>query len=100
MLSCHLLGWVSGSFCLCHFELAPTSLVFPGMAASAWANQGPLGAFQFFPPSLEKQPTPLNYQPYPNSHPGERDAGQAGGRSKVKAQSGLGTRHGEVPASV
>lgn len=60
---CHLPGWVSGSFCLCYFELAPTSLVFPGMPASGWANQGPLETFQFFPAFLEKQPSPLIISP-------------------------------------
>lgn len=67
MLLCHLLGWVSGSFHLCHFELESTSLVFSGMAASSWAIQGPLGAFEFFPPFLEKPLTPFNYQPDTNS---------------------------------
>lgn len=52
MLACHLLGWFSGG--LGHFELAPTTLVFLGMVASCWDNQGPLGAFQFFPVLLEK----------------------------------------------
>lgn len=33
------------------------------MAASGWASQGPLGAFQFFPPFPEKQPGHLISSP-------------------------------------
>lgn len=65
LVLCHLLGWFSGGLCdTLNWHLF---LIFLGMATSGWDNRGPLGAFQFFPPLLHKQPTPLNYQPCPSS---------------------------------